>query len=191
MMGKPVVAGTRITVEHILDKLAAGESVEELLAAHKRLTEEGIRAALAFAAEALRAEPIIKTQLEKLGRVNKSLFSVGSCQPRTHLVASGIASLEDLHWYVEHGAVGVICGRFIDRNGDHVTGPLDQRMIGIDPGQLQKVDTGIMVFSGLHKLEAALAAIRGGYTTHLIVDERSGTELLKLADKSETNPNTQ
>jgi DNA-binding transcriptional regulator LsrR (DeoR family) len=133
-------------------------------------------------AEALRAEPFIKTQLEKLGGVNKSLFSVGSCMPRTHLVASGIASLEDLQWYVEHGAVGVICGRFIDRNGDHVIGPLDQRMIGIDPGQLQKVATGIMVFSGLHKLEAALAAIRGGYTTHLIVDERSGTELLKLAD---------
>ena len=56
MMGKPVVAGTRITVELILDKLAAGESIEEILSAHSRLTEEGIRAALAFAAEALRAD---------------------------------------------------------------------------------------------------------------------------------------
>ncbi len=56
MMGKPVVAGTRITVELILDKLAAGESIEQILSAHSRLTEEGIRAALAFAAEALRAD---------------------------------------------------------------------------------------------------------------------------------------
>ena len=58
MMGKPVVAGTRITVEFILEKLAAGESVEDLLRAHPRLTEEGIRAAFAFAAEALRADVI-------------------------------------------------------------------------------------------------------------------------------------
>ena len=58
MMGKPVIAGTRITVEAILDKLAAGGTVEQLLAAHLRLTEEGIRAALAFAAEALRADVV-------------------------------------------------------------------------------------------------------------------------------------
>ncbi len=57
-MGKPVVAGTRITVELILDKLAAGESIEQILSAHSRLTEEGIRAALAFAAEALRADVV-------------------------------------------------------------------------------------------------------------------------------------
>ncbi len=58
MMGKPVVAGTRITVELILDKLAAGESVEQILAAHPRLTREGITSALAFAAEALRGDVI-------------------------------------------------------------------------------------------------------------------------------------
>jgi uncharacterized protein (DUF433 family) len=56
MMGKPVIAGTRITVELVLDKLAAGETVEQILDAHPRLTREGIQAALAFAAEALRAD---------------------------------------------------------------------------------------------------------------------------------------
>lgn len=61
MMGKPVVAGTRITVESILEKLAAGETVEQILEAHPRLTEEGIRSALAFAAEALRADVVYPT----------------------------------------------------------------------------------------------------------------------------------
>jgi uncharacterized protein (DUF433 family) len=64
MMGKPVIAGTRITVELILEKLAAGETYEQLLAAHPRLTRDGIQAALAFAAEALRADvlyPISET----------------------------------------------------------------------------------------------------------------------------------
>jgi uncharacterized protein (DUF433 family) len=58
MMGKPVVAGTRITVELILEKLATGESVEQILDAHPRLTREGVNAALPFAAEALRADVI-------------------------------------------------------------------------------------------------------------------------------------
>ena len=51
MMGKPVVKGTRITVELILEKMSAGETVEELLSAHPRLSEDAIRAALAFALE--------------------------------------------------------------------------------------------------------------------------------------------
>ncbi len=58
MMGKPIVRGTRITVELILEKLAAGETIEQILNEHPRLTEEAIRAALAFAAEALRADVV-------------------------------------------------------------------------------------------------------------------------------------
>jgi uncharacterized protein (DUF433 family) len=56
MMGKPTVTGTRITVELILEKLAAGETVDQILSEHPRLTVEGIRAAIAFAAEVLRAD---------------------------------------------------------------------------------------------------------------------------------------
>jgi len=58
MMGKPVVRGTRITVELILDKLAAGETVEQILQAHPRLTREGVQAALAYAADTLRLDKI-------------------------------------------------------------------------------------------------------------------------------------
>lgn len=62
MMGKPVVAGTRITVELILDKLASGESIDQILSAHPRLTEQSIRAAIAFAAQALRADVVYPTE---------------------------------------------------------------------------------------------------------------------------------
>lgn len=58
MGGKPVVAGTRITVEEILRRLAAGETPEEVLAAHPRLTPEALRAALLYAAEVLGAEVV-------------------------------------------------------------------------------------------------------------------------------------
>lgn len=53
MMGKPVVAGTRLTVELILEKLAAGESVEQILEAPPQLTRAKIHTALSFAANHL------------------------------------------------------------------------------------------------------------------------------------------
>jgi len=58
LMGKPVVAGTRITVELILEKLSEGETIERILEAHPRLTREGVLAALNFAAQALRADVV-------------------------------------------------------------------------------------------------------------------------------------
>ena len=58
MMGKPIIVGTRITVELILEKLAAGETSEQILDAHPRLTREAIQAALEFAADALRADVV-------------------------------------------------------------------------------------------------------------------------------------
>jgi len=61
MMGKPVIKGTRITVELILEKLAAGETIEQILEAYPHLTREGIQAALSFAAEALRSDVVYPT----------------------------------------------------------------------------------------------------------------------------------
>ena len=58
MMGKLVVAGTRITVDLILEKLGRGESIEAVLESHPRLTREAVLAALRFAAQALRAEVV-------------------------------------------------------------------------------------------------------------------------------------
>lgn len=58
MMGKPVIDGTRITVEAILEALAAGESISQVLEEYPALSEADIRAALAFAAQALRADVV-------------------------------------------------------------------------------------------------------------------------------------
>ena len=63
MLGKPVVSGTRITVESILEKLAARETVEQILDAHPRLSRDGILAALAFAAESLRSDMIFPVEM--------------------------------------------------------------------------------------------------------------------------------
>ena len=59
MMGKPVIRGTRLTVEMIVRKLGEGATEGELLEAYPRLTKEDIRAALSYAADALAHEEMI------------------------------------------------------------------------------------------------------------------------------------
>ncbi len=62
MFGKPVIAGTRITVEHILRLLGAGDSVEEIVADYPPLTVEDIRAAQNYAADYLAHESLIAAE---------------------------------------------------------------------------------------------------------------------------------
>jgi uncharacterized protein (DUF433 family) len=59
MAGKPVIKGTRITVEHIMRELANGLAPAELLDAHPHLVEDDIRAACAYAAASLADERIL------------------------------------------------------------------------------------------------------------------------------------
>ena len=59
MLGKPVIRGTRIPVELILRKLSEGATEADILDAYPRLTQEDIRAALAYAADALAHETIL------------------------------------------------------------------------------------------------------------------------------------
>jgi 1,4-alpha-glucan branching enzyme len=54
MAGQPVVAGTRLTVDKLLESLAGGATVDQLIEAHPALSREGIEAALRFAAETVR-----------------------------------------------------------------------------------------------------------------------------------------
>ena len=58
LMGKPVIKGTRISVELILEKLSTGETENQILEAHPHITKEDIKAALAFAAQSLKGENI-------------------------------------------------------------------------------------------------------------------------------------
>jgi uncharacterized protein (DUF433 family) len=62
MMGKPVIRGTRITVELLLRECARGASFEEIRTDYPDITEADIRAALAYAADYLSHEGMIAAE---------------------------------------------------------------------------------------------------------------------------------
>ena len=54
--GKPVISGTRITVELIIEKLAEGESIDQILESHPHLNRDSKFACLSYAADSLKNE---------------------------------------------------------------------------------------------------------------------------------------
>jgi deoxyribonucleoside regulator len=126
----------------------------------------------------LRAEPIIRDQIEALSHCNKTIFAAGSCDHDSHIVSSGVASHDDLDWYKAQGAVGVLCGRFIDEGGRSIPGALDARMIGVELDKLQNLDMGLLVSDGIDKVTPMLAAIAGSYVTHLVTSNGTAQAML-------------
>ena len=68
LIGKPVIAGTRISVELILDCMASGWSVEQVVEAYPHITPEDVLAALAFAADVMRKKLFVTVaEVESVG----------------------------------------------------------------------------------------------------------------------------
>ena len=58
LVGKPVIKGTRISVELVMDLLARGYSTQDILGQYEHLTAEDVRACLGYAGEVLRGEKV-------------------------------------------------------------------------------------------------------------------------------------
>ncbi|MGD1918255.1 MAG: DUF433 domain-containing protein [Pleurocapsa sp.] len=66
MVGKPVIKGTRLTVEHILNLLAHGASIAEIIEEYDGLEEADIRACLLFASQSLESTTFMPLNAYKL-----------------------------------------------------------------------------------------------------------------------------
>ncbi len=129
-------------------------------------------------AKTLKNEPTIKAQLERLNTLDVVLFSVGDCSDTTHLVDAGIADQADMNEARAKGAVGIVCSRFIDRNGVQVNIELNERLISIEVPELKNAKKRVLVASGLAKIEAVKAALKGDLVTHLVLDEELASALM-------------
>ena len=129
-------------------------------------------------AEALRLEPAIQNQLKKFESLTRAIFSVGNCDSDTPIVQMAISTKHEFDWYRDQGAVGVLCGYFIDKDGNHIEGPMDERMIGISLERVRALGAGVLVAGGSSKLDAIYATLKGGYVSHLITDQLTARWLL-------------
>lgn len=127
---------------------------------------------------AIVGEPIIAEQFQALDHANKALFGISSLRPNSTIHTSGFFENVSIQEYLAKNAVGVVAGRFIDSHGQPVSGPLDDRTIGITLDRLRNIDMRIAVAGGFDKVPAILAALRGGYINILITDAATGRGIL-------------
>ncbi|MEP0520288.1 MAG: sugar-binding transcriptional regulator [Hyphomicrobiales bacterium] len=129
-------------------------------------------------ASRLRQEPIIRDQLAALSNCNKALFAIGTCTAESHVVVSGVASTEMLASYVGRGAIGVMCGQFIDVAGKPIDGPLSERLMSVSLSKLVGLEMGLLVSVGKDRVKGMVAACVGGYATHIVTDAATATAML-------------
>ena len=136
------------------------------------LSQAGLR-------ERLLEEPLLKEQFTRVRSCNRMLLGVCTVQRNSLIYDTGLVSAETSAKYVARGAVGVISGRFFDVQGQPVLGESDERMIGLTLEEISRVPKRLAVAGGPEKTEAILGALRGGYITDLVVDERTARVLLE------------
>lgn len=93
-------------------------------------------------------------------------------------VERGVLRADALAALRESGAVGEMCGRFFDAEGDECDSPWRDRVVGVQVEQLRKIPQVIGVVSGSDRSAAIIAAVRGGLLKSLIIDEAAAITLI-------------
>jgi len=131
-------------------------------------------------AAALRAEPTIQQVLKQACSVEHALVGVGTPTTDATIVHLGYLNPADVRGLRERGVVGDILGQFFDADGSVVDLPIHDRRIGIELSDLTHIPKVVGVAGGLHKAEAILGALHGGFLDVLVTNELVAIRLLEL-----------
>ena len=127
----------------------------------------------------LMEEPHVKNHFEKIKKTDFAIVGLGSTKPELSAqFRSGHINMEDSEKLISEGAVGDICGRYIDINGHHCHTSLSDRMIAVSLDSLKRIPTVIGVAAGEKKADIIVGALRGRYIDVLITDEKAAIGVL-------------
>jgi len=126
----------------------------------------------------LTREPMMREAVEHFEHLDLALVGIGSMEPSRLLASSGnVFSPEERQELSRMGAVGDICFRFFNTQGEPIKSPLMQRVIGIEPASLKRAGRVVGVAGGRKKVQAIHAALLGKWIDVLITDRRTAEAL--------------
>jgi DNA-binding transcriptional regulator LsrR (DeoR family) len=131
-------------------------------------------------ARVLRTQTEVARAVSKFPEVTKAVVGVGAWRQGLSTVADALTEQERRKMY-DLGVRSELSGVQLDAEGNPVTTPLTERLIGIDANQLRDVSDVIGIVYGVAKAEAVHAALRGGFVTSLVTHNAMARELLQRA----------
>jgi DNA-binding transcriptional regulator LsrR (DeoR family) len=127
----------------------------------------------------LSRDPSVQEASALFEKLDLALVGIGSMEPSRMLAVSGNTfSREERAELQRLGAVGDICFRFYNAEGEPIRSSLMKRVIGIDLAKLRACKRVVGVAGGAQKIQAILGALRGGLIDVLITDQRAAAALL-------------
>jgi DNA-binding transcriptional regulator LsrR (DeoR family) len=134
----------------------------------------------AATARVLRTQPDVARAIERFPDVTKAVIGVGAWRQGLSTVVGALTEQERREIY-DLGVRSELSGVQIDGEGNPVTTPLTDRLIGIDAGRLHAVPEVIALAYGTAKVDAVHAGIRGGFITSLVTHSAMARGLLRRA----------
>ena len=141
----------------------------------------------AGARQVLLEDPYVQEAVQRFDTITLALVGIGTVEPSPMLARSGNVFTEaELAALSAAGAVGDICLRFFDADGEPVEHPLGDRVIGIGLHQLRGCRRSVGIAGGARKLAAIRGALLGRWINVLITDDRVAEQL--VAERDSTAP---
>ncbi|WP_016997759.1 sugar-binding transcriptional regulator [Kocuria atrinae] len=106
-----------------------------------------------------------------------AIFTVGTMSPESTLLKLGYLSETEQSALLDN-AVGDICSRFIDEQGEPCLPELEERTVAVSLQNLRAKQTRICVAGGQQKVRPLKAALGAGYVSHLVTDEDTARAVL-------------
>ncbi len=128
--------------------------------------------------EAIISDKNITKTLQIAREAKIAMFTIGSFGYDSLLVKSDYFEPEEVEALLKQGAVGDICSRIINHQGEICSKDLNSRTIGIDLSHLKEKEYAIAIAGGREKLPAIRAALHGKLCNTLVTDEWVAGELL-------------
>ena len=130
-------------------------------------------------AAAMRSENSVSEVIRMSQLSSFTLVGIGAMNESATIVKSGSLNQNDLFYLKMHNAVGDVLCHFLDKNGNLIHTPIEDRLISTSLDQLKQLPNVIGLAAGASKVDAIRAVLRGGYLDILITDESTATLLLK------------
>lgn len=131
-----------------------------------------------LAAKVLTETATVRGVFKLIHNMSIAIVGIGSISPRATVFRHGVIDMSYIETVRGKGAVGTICGRFFDSDGQSITTEFDERTLSVTLDDLRRAKLRIGAAVGINKVPAIAAALKGGILNGIAVDAETARELI-------------